>query len=276
MMNKKGIFAIAGVIGLVALIAFAGNRFVNKNSEDGAPIVEEHPTPPNIMSSSVEPNNPTDYSQMQAGEVFYDEYWHGTVTIVGKEGELEYSYQQLIDKADGRLIATQDGMTIFVEFDELHTVDYDEDAVQNYEYTVEPVPEDEEFYKSVPVEIDYQDNFPSYAAGELFPACGWKSLHYAVKQYLTDTGLENVQTLTFIPKTVSFSDFLHGFQCSMDAAEGEIGLYFDTTTGMWKFNNSTMNDGKSYMAYSPVDFVSPSTKDQAREELNKIVGYEKF
>lgn len=281
MKNKKLIAAVTGVAAAVGItIGVVVMKFGAWNDENNpADIVTESPPPaPNIASPTLEPMNPTDYSGMKAGDTFFDDYWHGIVTIVGKEGKLDCTYQEFIDNSNGRLIATQDGMVIYVEEQE-HEKLYDENAVQTGEDDT-PMPEDDKaFYASPSVEFEGRKNIPNESTGRMFPKCCWAGLRYAAKQYLTDIGLNDVTTITVISSTTDFTSELRGFKCSMDNAEGELGVYFDTITGMWSFTCSDFNTftgGKSYLTYNPVDFVAPSSRDNAKKELNEIVGYEKF
>ncbi len=265
-------WALAG-IGVIAVVALIGNAMTKKDIPIEEP--ETPPTYPNIASSTLEPMNSKDYSTMSPGTTFHDDYWHGTVTIVGKQGEIEY--QQMVKDAGDRLIAEQDGMVIYVEKDKDYVPQSDYSAVQSGEDETPISEEDKAFYSKPSVQLEGQSNLPSGSRERLFPGCGWSGLRYAVKEFLTNIGLEDISTITIVPNSVQFSGTQRGFQCTLDDVENEeIGVYFDITMGMWQFSSSELNDGNSYISYNPVDFVAPSAREAAAEELNGLVGYAKF
>lgn len=268
--SKKGIFVLVGV---VAVLAVVGNALLKKEPTPVEPV-DKSPTELNIASSTLEPMNPIDYSGLQPGIQFYDDYWHGTVTIAGKEGSV--SYQEMTENANGRLIAVQDGMVIYVEKDENYQPQTDLSAVQVGEDDTPISEEDAAFYSKPSITLEGRETIPADANARLFPNYGWAGLRYAVKQYLMDIGLPDVTTLTVDPATVEFASIQRGFQCTMDAAEGTVHVTFDVSTGMWRFGYSELEDGNAYMSYNPIDFVVPSSREAAKKELNEIVGYEKF
>jgi len=264
---------IAAGMGVIAGIAMLGNYFLHRN----VPLDEQpdsSPSYPNIASSTLQPMNSKDYSDLEPGSVFHDDYWHGTVTIVGKQGTIDY--QKIVDGANDRLIAEQDGMVIYVEKNADFMSKIDPNAVQSGEDDTPISDEDQAFYAQSSVQLEGQSEIPAGGYSNLFPACGWSGLRYAAKQYLTDIGMEDVTTITIIPDSTQFTGSQRGFHCTMDTQEGEIGVYFDVSMGMWRFSYSGLKDGISYISYNPVDFVAPSAREAAKTELNQLVGYAKF
>lgn len=286
MREKKNLIALV-LCGLVVIgcTVFAITR-PNSTDEQGsseASSTEDY-GPPRFAIYDQENSNPKDYSNLEEGSVFYDEFWHGMVTIIGSPPDLVYN--EVVENARGRIIASQDGKWIYVEQDENAVQeiidpnnacpdDNDIGPVQSDELDAPTDPEAEEYYKRP--RIGFESMKPiANGSSNIFPGFGWKSVRLVTKQYLTDIGYPDVKMLRIVDNSATYAEALHGFKCTADGMPGEIGIYLDFDNGLWQFNYSEINDEDSYMAYDPVDFVMTREQNEVKEWVNKVVGYEKY
>lgn len=287
MKNKKWLLLAVPIVILGCVALFTRGRIekpdapdtpdVSDSSAQGTDKENEDFKPFDMAFPDYEYQNPTDFSDMEPGTEFHDDFWHGTVTIVGKTQDIHCSYDEWGRIANGRLLTAQNGQYILVDKDPM---EQSPDIVQSDDddrREEEPLPEgDEAFYQSPSVELDLKDIYTRYGPSNFFPTQSVAGLRFVAKQFLTDMGLGDVTKLTGDFRTTQFAYSPRGFRCSMDTREGWIGLYFDSDSGEWKCSYSGLNDGESYVSYSPVDFVAPSNRDAVREEINALVGYRKY
>ena len=281
--KKKNImFVITAIVVIIALIVLIIIRLPHKAENDNK-NTEMDPVNISIRDDTIN-NNPLDYSDLEPGTEFYDEFWHGTVTIIGKQSEVDYD--EMIKNAHGRLITTQNGMFIYVDrnskdADKLEESDQKSESVEGSAKGEEVAgdPENEKFYAETP-QVDIE-NISAVASnsGSILPSCGWSGIRFAAKQYLNDIGLSDVTVLTVKDNTQTASGLRTGFQCSMDKEQGTIGIYFNQDNCMWRFvytKSGSVNPEEGYTEYNPVCFVTPPSRQAACDELNKIIGYERF
>lgn len=250
-----------------------------------APVEED--TMPNdpvniqINDTGLDNGNPTDYSTLASGTEFYDEFWNGTVTIVGKMSEV--SYNDLIANANGRLITNQDGMYIYVsrtdeEQKKVETVEEtDPEDIPCEEIEAPTEDDDNAFYESPSVRMENEKAGIASDGSMVFPSQTITSVRYVVKQYLIDIGMPDVETVTIIDNTLSYADTMHGYDCKIDGEDGVLGVRFNMKTCMWTLTyTSDESDDTQEREYSPLDFVAPSKRQQVASDLNSLLGYERF
>lgn len=289
--KNMGMIIISAIVAVIVIIVLLVSFLTQEKSTDNADAVPSEPYNISIRSDDIE-NNPTDYSNMEPGTEFYDDFWHGVVTIVGKQTEVDYD--EMLANANGRLITTQNGMFIYVDRTATDGADTDADADADAdnaheELTQEQInqqvdmgeidEEEEKFFAAVPsVSVE---NIAAVAQGasDTLPNCGWEGLGRAIKRYLIDNHMEKVTTVTIKDNSRTTVGFRTGFECTLDNAEGTLGVYFNKDNGMWRFMYSKTDslDGvTAYQEYNPVCFVSPSSRQSACDELNEYIGYERF
>ena len=281
--KKKNIMiVITAIVVVIALIVLIIIRLPHKTENDNTDTKVD-PVNISIRDDTIN-NNPLDYSNLEPGTEFYDEFWHGTVTIIGKQSGVDYD--EMIKNAHGRLITTQNGMFIYVDRNNENTdsseiSDQESESVEGSAKGVEVAgdPENEKFYAETP-QVDIE-NISAVArnSGSTLPSCGWSGIRFAAKQYLNDIGLNDVTVLTVKDNTQTTSGLRTGFQCSMDKEQGTIGIYFNQDNCMWRFvyaKSGSVNPDEGYTEYNPVCFVTPSSRQSACDELNTIIGYERF
>ena len=87
--KKKNIMVvITAIVVIIALIVLIIIRLPHKAENDNK-NTEMDPVNISIRDDTIN-NNPLDYSDLEPGTEFYDEFWHGTVTIIGKQSEVDY------------------------------------------------------------------------------------------------------------------------------------------------------------------------------------------
>lgn len=279
---------ISAIVAVIVIIVLLVSFLKQEKPTDNADAVPSEPYNISIRSDDIE-NNPTDYSNMEPGTQFYDDFWHGVVTIVGKQSEVDYD--KMLANANGRLITTQNGMFIYVDRTATDVDDSSEDADEAPIYDEKMLnrqgdpgpgdenPEDTKYYDTVQ-QVDVE-NIAAAAQGasDTLPNCGWEGLGRAIKRYLIDNHMEKVTTVTIKDNSHTTVGFRTGFECTLDNAEGTLGVYFNKDNGMWRFMYSKTDslDGvTAYQEYNPVCFVSPSSRQSACDELNEYIGYERF
>ena len=109
--KNRGFLILLGATAIL-IVVLAVVFLIGKDQSSDAPPETEEPSF-EVAMPEYEYNNPKDYSEIESGTEFYDEFWNGTVTIVGSVNEL--SLDQVYAGADGRLVTVQDGMYIYVD-----------------------------------------------------------------------------------------------------------------------------------------------------------------
>lgn len=79
---------ISAIVAVIVIIVLLVSFLTQEKPTDNADAVPSEPYNISIRSDDIE-NNPTDYSNMEPGTQFYDDFWHGVVTIVGKQSEVD-------------------------------------------------------------------------------------------------------------------------------------------------------------------------------------------
>lgn len=269
-------FTVLVVICLAIGLLIARQQNSTKTSEmNGEPVNIQ------INDSGIDNGNPVDYSTLEPGTEFYDEFWNGTVTIVGKMSNVEYS--NLISNAHGRLITNQDGMYIYVyrteeQQEAVESVDpTNPDDIPCEEVEVSIAGDDQEFYSAPAISIENDKATIPSNGSVVFPSQVVTGVRYVIARYLSDIEMSDVQTVTVIDNTLSFAETMRGYDCKVDGEDGVLGVHFNMKTCMWTLTyTSDESDDTQEREYNPLDFVAPSKRKQVADDLNSLLGYERF
>ena len=281
MTKSKSTIALVCFTAVVAICIVIGLLITKWPAPTDDATTPNNPVNVQINDTGLDNGNPTDYSTLAPGTEFYDEFWNGTVTIVGKMSEVNYN--DLIANANGRLITNQDGMYIYVS-----RTDEEQKAVETVEETdPEDIPcevikaptsdEDNAFYDSPSVNIENEKAGIPSDGSTVFPSQTITSVRYVIKQYLEDIDMPNVDTVTIIDNTLSYADAMHGYDCKVDGEDGVLSVRFNMKTCMWTLDYTADGSNDSHeREYNPLDFVAPSKRQQVADDLNSLLGYDRF
>lgn len=281
MKKSKATVALIAFTVLVLICLAVGLLIARQSNDTEQPETVGEPVNIQINNSDIDNGNPLDYSALEPGTEFYDEFWNGTVTIVGEISDVEYS--DLIDNAHGRLITNQDGMYIYVYRTEeqqkaVDTVEpTNPDDIPSEEIEVSIAGDDQEFYSSPAVSIENDKAAIPSNGSILFPSQIVTGVRYVIAQYLSDIEMPDVQTVTVLDNTLSFAEAMRGYDCKIEGKDGVLGVHFNMNTGMWTMTYQVAGESKNNKReYSPLDFVAPSKRQQVADDLNELLGYERF
>lgn len=276
--KNRGFLILLGATALIIVI-LAVVFFTGSDQSSDVPSETEEPSF-EVAMPEYEYNNPKDYSEIEPGTEFYDEFWNGTVTIVGSVDEL--SLDQVYAGADGRLVTVQDGMYIYVdredntdEEDRTYVDDTAEEDIPAEEVEADNNDEDASFYESSPaVTLNYEAG-SAVNSGKIAPSDILSGVRYAIGRFLDDMGIEGVSSVTILADYINYAENPRSYTCSFDNdPENGVVVSFNWNTCEWQL--SLTADPKKVASYNPLAFIAPSRREDVCDTLNQVMGYDAF